>query len=67
MDLINPFLKSHKKWVISHSSSPTSPDFGLASPGVIEVLKAEVNTLRTKISEMEKECELINIGWSLYI
>ncbi|GBB84687.1 hypothetical protein RclHR1_11270002 [Rhizophagus clarus] len=46
---------THKKWITAHSSSPTSPDFGLASPGVVEVLKAEINTLRTKISEMEKE------------
>jgi len=46
---------THKKWVTAHSSSPTSSDFGLTSPGVVEVLKAEVNTLRTKILEMEKE------------
>jgi hypothetical protein len=50
--------KSHKKWVTTHSSSPTSSDFGLASPGVVEMLKAEVNTLRTKILEMEKECKV---------
>ncbi|CAG8435495.1 8457_t:CDS:10 [Funneliformis caledonium] len=46
---------THKKWITAHSSSPTSPDFSLASPGIVEVLKVEVGTLRTRISEIEKE------------
>ncbi|CAG8838696.1 26694_t:CDS:2, partial [Racocetra persica] len=43
------------KWIPPHSSSPTSPDFGVASQGVVEVLKAELNSLRTRAAEIEKE------------
>ncbi|CAG8568225.1 16217_t:CDS:2 [Racocetra fulgida] len=46
---------THKKWIPPHSSSPTSPDFGVASQGVVEVLKAELNSLRTRAAEIEKE------------
>ncbi|CAG8546792.1 31592_t:CDS:2 [Gigaspora margarita] len=46
---------THKKWIPPHSSSPTSPDFGVASQGAVEVLKAEINSLRTRTAEIEKE------------
>ncbi|KAI9297950.1 hypothetical protein K502DRAFT_362847 [Neoconidiobolus thromboides FSU 785] len=40
-------------WRPSHS--PSASDYGGASPGVVEMLKAEVTSLRLKLSEMERE------------
>ncbi|CAG8529272.1 8166_t:CDS:2 [Paraglomus occultum] len=44
---------SSKKWHSSHS--PTTADFPNTSPGVVEVLRAEISSLRLRLSEIEKE------------
>lgn len=44
------------KWKPSHS--PTiSADYGMHNAGFIDVLRAEVASLRAKIAEIERECK----------
>ncbi|KAJ3034716.1 hypothetical protein HDV00_004762 [Rhizophlyctis rosea] len=55
--LTSPALGPVKKWPPSHSPSSSMSMIDLApiSPGVIEMLKAEVNSLKQKLIDMERE------------
>ncbi|KAL1920934.1 uncharacterized protein VTP21DRAFT_11569 [Calcarisporiella thermophila] len=46
---------SQKKFIPAHSPSASISDYGGPSQGVVEMLKAEVNGLRSKVEQMEKE------------
>ncbi|KAJ3299625.1 hypothetical protein HK104_008218 [Borealophlyctis nickersoniae] len=50
----------NKMWHPTHSPSSSMVDFALSpgvSPGVVEMLRAEVNALKSKLHEMEREYE----------
>ncbi|KAJ3046934.1 hypothetical protein HK097_000387, partial [Rhizophlyctis rosea] len=57
--LTSPALGPVKKWPPSHSpsSSMSMIDLAPVSPGVLEMLKAEVNSLKQKLLDTEKEYE----------
>ena len=53
------FQTSQSKWMASHSPTASISEFMGPSAGLMESLKAEVNALRLKITELEKECKVV--------